>query len=99
MFANSNTDEDIYPVTVSEIADFQSRHRTYKNYFKNNFFKYRDYKISPKVVTSTTVLIFDKKRLVILTVEMQLQIIQWYHHYLQHPDENRLEETIVFVMY
>ena len=50
-------------------------------------------------MTTTTVLVFDKKRLVIPTAEMQSQIIQWYHHYLQHPCENRLEETIIAIMY
>ena len=33
LFSNSNMDEDIYPVIVSEIANCQVRHRTYKNYF------------------------------------------------------------------
>ena len=26
---------------------------------------------------------------------MQSEVVQWYHHYLQHLGENRLEETIV----
>lgn len=99
LFASSKTDENIYPVTISEISDSQSRHRTYKKYFKKKSFKNRDYKITPKVVTTTTVLVFDKKRLVIPTEEMQSRIIQWYHHYLQHPGENRLEETLVAAMY
>ena len=30
---------------------------------------------------------------------MQVQIITWYHHYLQHPGESRLEETICAVMH
>jgi hypothetical protein len=67
LFASSKTDENIYPVTISEISDSQSRHRTYRKYFKKKSFKNRDYKITPKVVTSTTVLVFDKKRLVIPT--------------------------------
>ena len=50
-------------------------------------------------MTSTTVLVFNKKRLVIPTVEMQSLIIQWYHHYLQHLGDNWLEENIFAVMY
>ena len=30
---------------------------------------------------------------------MEVRSIQWYHHYLQHPGENRLEDTIVALMY
>ena len=30
---------------------------------------------------------------------MQNRVIQWYHHYLQHPGTTRLEETIGAVMY
>ena len=30
---------------------------------------------------------------------MQSKVVQWYHHYLQHPGENRLEETIVAIMW
>ena len=30
---------------------------------------------------------------------MQSHIVQWYHHYLQHPGANRLKDTIVAVMY
>ena len=50
-------------------------------------------------MTSTTVLVFDKKKLVIPTAEIQVQIIQWYHHYLQHTGKNWLEETIFAVIY
>ena len=30
---------------------------------------------------------------------MQSKVVQCYHHYLQHPGENRLEETIVAIMW
>jgi hypothetical protein len=61
LFASSKTDENIYPVTISEISDCQSKHRTYRKYFKKKSFKNRDYKITLKVVTTTTVLVFDKR--------------------------------------
>ena len=48
---------------------------------------------------STIVLVFNRKRLVIPTAEINSIILQWYRHYLQHPGENRLEETIVDVIY
>ena len=97
--SNRNTNKYIYSVKVSEISNCQTSHSKYKNYFKDKHFKKRYYNIIPKVVTSTTVLVFNKKRLVIPTAEMKLLIIQWYHHYLQHPGDNRLEETIFSVIY
>ena len=30
---------------------------------------------------------------------MQSNIVQWYHHYLQHSGENQFEETIVAIMW
>ena len=48
---------------------------------------------------SKNVLVFNKKRLVIPTAEMKSLIIQRYHHYLQHPGDNRLEETMFAVIY
>ena len=38
-------------------------------------------------------------RLVIPTEKMQNKIVTWYHYYLLHPGTNRLEETIVAVMW
>ena len=100
LFANvHNEDEGIYPVTVSDIVDCQKEHRLYKKYFKDKPFKDQDKYIRPKVVTDTIVLVHSNLRLVIPGAEMQSRIVQWYQHYLQHPGETRLEETIVVVMY
>ena len=30
---------------------------------------------------------------------MQSKTVQWYHHYLQHPGTNRLEETLVAIIW
>ena len=51
------------------------------------------------MIEDTTVLVYRKVRLVIPTSDMQNRVIQWYHHYLQHPGTTRLEETIGAVMY
>ena len=100
LFANnSSTDEEIYPPTISEIAEAQSSHHLFSKYYKDNPFKGRNNKISPKVIDGIRVLTFETHRLVIPTAKMQNDVITWYHHYLQHPGENRLEETIVAVMY
>ena len=99
LFANnSTTDEDIYPPTISEITEAQHRYKLFSNYLKDKPFKGKDSKISPNVIDDIRVLTYKKKCLVISTAEIQSKVIPCYHHGLQHPGENRLEETIVAVM-
>ena len=96
---NSEKEEDIYPPTIVEIASEQRRHKTTKRYFEAKTFKNRDKKISLKIIDEIEILVYEDKRLVIPGIVMQSRIIQWYHHYLQHPGANRLEETLIAVMY
>ena len=51
------------------------------------------------MVDETDVRVYNNTRWVIPTLEMQSRIIQWYHHYLQHPGETRLEMTLKTTMY
>ena len=37
--------------------------------------------------------------MVIPSTEMQTKTLEWYHHYLQHPGDVRMTETLVAVMY
>ena len=71
----------------------------YKKYFKDKSFKGKDLLISLKVNSVTKVLLYKDIRLVIRTENIQSKIVQWYHHYLQHPGKNQLEETIVAIVW
>ena len=103
-FANSclattgESEEEIYPATVSEIAANQRNDKTLKRYFKKNVEVDPKDRISLKVIDNIDVLLYDNKRLVIPT-SLQTNIVTWYHHYLQHPGHTRLEETIAAAMY
>ena len=100
IFATTTEEEDdIYPPTITEISITQRKNRVYKPYFSNKPFKKKDKKISLKLIDDTDVLVYQDTRLVIPGNAMQNRIITWYHHYLQHPGENRLEETLTAVMY
>ena len=35
----------------------------------------------------------------VIPKSLQKQVVQWHHHYLQHPGHSRLEETIKAAMY
>lgn len=103
LFANISSDEEeIYPPTVLEIAEEQRRSRLYKDYFKLNKKSSKrelSKRISLVVIDDTEVLVYDKTRLVVPSTDLQSRVVQWYHHYLQHPGHTRLEETISAVMW
>ena len=95
VFINNMSDDEIYPLTVAEIADAQRVDPKWKSFFKQEDPRG---KIRKVIIDETDVLVKDKSRLVIPKV-LQARALQWYHHYLQHPGETRLEETLVAVMY
>ena len=49
------------------------------------------------LIANTKVLCKNGK--LVIPKSLQKQIVQWYHHYLQHPGHSRLEETIKAAMY
>ena len=95
VFANTETEDNIYPVTVSEIAANQHLDKTLKTFFKKEDLKGR---IICKVIDDVDILVYDNKRMCI-PVSLTDRVVQWYHHYIQHPGHTRLEETLKAVMY
>ena len=83
------SEEDIYPVTVTKIADAQRIDSRLRKYFRPRFKSDPKNKISLKVMDDVDVLVYDQKRLVIPT-KLQHNVVKWYHHYLQHPGFTRL---------
>ena len=97
----ANTDEpeeEIYPVTVSEIASEQRKDKTLKRYFNKHVEVDPKDRISVMVIDETDILLYDRQRLVIPT-SMQSNIVAWYHHYLVEPGHTQLEEKIAASMY
>ena len=105
IFANISKDEEIFPLTVSEIAQEQHVHWSTKVYFSQGNTTRRkkttktDKRISLKIIDNTKVLVYDNYRLVIPGTDLQSRAVQWYHHYLQHPGHSQLEETLSAVMW
>ena len=89
LFANRSLSEDdeIYPLTVSEIAEEQHLDSTLQKYFNLEGERYK-----VKIVEETEVLCENGK--LVIPKTLQLRCIAWYHHWLQHPGHTRLEETI-----
>jgi len=95
IFNNNQSDDEIYPLTVAEIADAQRADPMWKIFFKEDDPKE---KIRSVIIDEVEVLVYNQSRLVIPQV-LRTRAVQWYHHYLQHPGISRLEETLVAVMF
>jgi len=68
VLANSAEEDEVYPLTIPEIAKEQHKDRSIKRYFTQGGKRYE-----VKLLKDTEVL-----------VDKQGNIQQWYHHYLQH---------------
>ena len=101
VFANSTTEEEeIYPVTVKEIADEQRKDPKMKHLFERPGKDLRNQKM---IIDDTVVLVrkhrhTDRPRFII-PASLQMKVLSWYHHYLQHPGTDRMEGTIGSIMY
>ena len=96
MFAHHEEEDEVYPLTLPEIADAQRKDRELKVYFKKNaIMPHKDMVI--QFIEDTKVLCKNGK--VIIPTPLRRRAVKWYHHYLQHPGHTRLEETMRSVMY
>ena len=78
--------EEIYPLTVTEIADAQRAYKHLRKFFKHGGNKASTFELS--LVEETEVLTENSK--LVIPKSLQKWAVMWYHHYLQHPDKTRL---------
>jgi hypothetical protein len=90
VFANCSEDEEVYPLTVKEIAAEQQKDKTVCNLNSDTRYK-------TLLIENTPVLCREGK--LVIPKSLQHRVISWYHHYLQHPGHSRLEETLRAAMY
>ena len=90
VFANSNEEEVIYPLTVKEIAQAQQDNPNLQALAAKD-------KYTMKLVENTKVLCKDDK--LVIPAALHHRAVSWYHHYLQHPGSTCLEETLCIAMY
>jgi hypothetical protein len=90
VFATNSDEEEIFPLTISEIAEEQLEDKAL-----------HQQKMSSKLVNQlieNTIVLYKEGKLVIPKT-LQHKTVAWYHHYLQHPGHTRLEETLRAVTY
>jgi hypothetical protein len=96
VFAHHEEEEEVYPLTLTEIADAQRKDQELKAYFKKNAkMPHKDMGI--QLIEDTKVLCKNGK--VTIPTSLCQRAVKWYHHYLQHPGKLRLEEMMRSMMY
>ncbi len=96
MIAQHEKEEEVNPLTLTEKIDAQRKDRELKAYFKKNaIMPHKDMGI--QLIEDTKVLCKNGK--VIIPTSLCQRAVKWYHHYLQHPGQLRLVETMRSMMY
>ena len=100
VFQVEKEEEDtIYPITTQEIVDTQRSDPKLKKLFKRPD-KRRG--IKPVRIDNETILVKTSKSNRIRFVipdSLQDNVLNWYHHYLQHPGRDCMEETLNATMW
>jgi hypothetical protein len=95
VFANRSKEEEMYPLTVQEVAYAQRVDATIKHCFKTNHVFDKDVDI--RLVDDTSIVC--KNGRMVIPKPLQRHAVLWFHHYLQHPGHTCLEETMQDTMY
>ena len=90
VFATRSDEKEIYPLTVSEIAEEQAKDKSLQ--------KQKSISNVEETLIENTYVLCKNGRLIIPKT-LQTRAVAWYHHYLQHPGHTRLEETLRAAMY
>ncbi len=90
VFAIRSDEEEIFPLTISEIAEEQLKDKALQQQIKSS-------KLVDQLIENTIVLCKEGK--LVIPKTLQHKAVAWYHHYLQHPGHTCLEETLRSVMY
>ena len=91
IIANISKEEEIFPLTVAKIMQKKHKNRLTKVYFSQGNTSWwkktanMDKKISLIVKDDTKVLVYNNYQLVIPGMDLQSQVVPWYHHYVKHP--------------
>jgi hypothetical protein len=93
VFANRCEEEEIYPLTITEIADAQKADKALLKIFERGGERTPAQHYQVSIVEDIRVLTDSHLKLVI-PKPLQKRAVEWYHYYLQHPGHTRLEETL-----
>jgi hypothetical protein len=95
VFANHSEEDEIYILTMEEIAEAQRADTSLKHLFKCN--AVIDEGLEIKLIENTTCVCKDGQ--LVISKPLQMRAVKWYHHYLRHPGHTHLKETMNATMY
>ncbi len=95
VFTNCSKEEEIFPLTTSEIAEAQKAAVKLKHCFRRN--AVLDKGLEVRLVDNMYVVCKDGKMMI--PKPLQRRAVLWHHQYLQHPGHTQLEETMNATMY
>jgi hypothetical protein len=86
VFAHHEEEDEIYPLTLTEIADAQRNNQELKVYFKK-YAKMPQKDLGLHLIEDTKVLCKNGK--LIIPTSPRHTAVSWYHHYLQYPGHSQ----------
>ncbi len=95
VFANRSEEDELYPLTVKEIAEAQKANTKLKHLFKSNAVLDK----GPELQIIENESCICNKGWLVIPKPLQRHAVMWYHHYLQHHWHTRLEETMKAAIY
>jgi hypothetical protein len=95
VFANHSEDDEIFPLTVTEIVDAQKADTILKQSFEHN--ATLDKGLELQIIKDQRCICHNGR--LVIPKPLQWQATMWYHHYLQHPGHDRLKGTMNAAIY
>ena len=94
VLANRSEEDEIFPLTVREISDAQKADDTTAEIMARKPDERKEGRIAyeVRVIEDLEVLCHNGK--MVVPKDLQRRAVLWYHHYLQHPGQQGLEETL-----
>ncbi len=96
MFATHGEEDEIYPLTIIEIAEAQKKDRNLKIYYKRNA-KTPKKGMSFQLIEDTKMLCKEDK--MVIPASLQHRAGSWYHHYLRLRDILKKYATYHLIIY
>jgi hypothetical protein len=99
VLANRSEGEEIFPLTVRELAEAQRADASLKRLYDCDPSERKIGKTMYEVRVVEDLEVLCHKDKLVVPKGLQRRAVMWYHHYLQHPGQLRLEETLRASMY
>ncbi len=95
VFANHSKDDEIFPLTVTEIVDAQKADTKLKHFFEHN--ATLDKGLELQIIKDQRCICHNRR--LVIHKPLQRRATMWYHHYLQHLGHDRLKVTMNAAIY